>query len=416
MSKIILEKGKTGSNTLGGYEKVSALVGYFGTASNGVNVLALDTPLEFRNVAELEVYGITPELKPLLYRRISEYFRMAGTGARLWLLSLTQPQTPTFADMIATQAIKAMIANADGQIFQVGFCYIPTAAPTYVNGLPDYIIAAIQAAQTFADWCRTTNRPVHTILECAYYNAPAAAAQNLRNIQIDSTTLQAPQVSVVIGQDWTFADTLTDGEKNHAAVGEVLGCMAAQPVSYNIGEVATMVLTNAPRNLWITAGFSNHIKVKDSEADLPTLEDKGYIFGEYYEGNVCFNNDHNCTPVIVDDEGNMNEHSIAISRTNAKVFREIYRVFLQKLKMTVAVDAQTGLLPVGTRKYFEGLGNRIFENMTARQEVSGGETTVDAQSNLLFGDKILKVFYNWVPMGVVGRIHGIINIKKSLQQ
>jgi hypothetical protein len=276
------------------------------------------------------------------------------------------------------------------------------------------MVPAIKAAQVLADWCRDTNRPLHIGLECAMYNGVAASTLNLRNLKEDTTQIECPQVSVMIGQDWKFAETLTGNEQKYAAIGTLLGCMAAQPVSYNVGEVETMSLTNATRNLWVTAGLSSHVKVRDIESDLTTLNDKGYIFGEYYSGEVVLNDDHVCTPVIVDDEGNMNEHSIALSRTNAKVFREIYRVYLPKIKSTVPVNATTGLLSPGMIKYYEGIGNRVFENMAVLQELSGGKTVVDPQSNLLYGDKELKVFYNWVPMGTISRISGTVNIKRSL--
>ena len=66
-------------------------------------------------------------------------------------------------------------------------------------------------------------------------------------------------------------------------------------------------------------------------------------------------------------------------------------------------------------KYFEGIGNDVFGIMQNSSEISGGETSVDPESNLLFGDKALNVFYNWVPMGGIGQINGTVNIKRSLQ-
>jgi hypothetical protein len=53
--------------------------------------------------------------------------------------------------------------------------------------------------------------------------------------------------------------------------------------------------------------------------------------------------------------------------------------------------------------------------MQNNSEISGGETEVDPESNLLYGDKALNVFYNWVPMGSIGQINGTVNIKRALQ-
>ena len=276
------------------------------------------------------------------------------------------------------------------------------------------MLPAIKAAQGLADWTRETNRPVHVALECAMYNGTSSSVLNLRDIKETGASVLCPQVSVMIGQDFNFAEKLTDNQQKYAAVGTLLGCMACQPVSFNVGEVQSMSLTNAAREAWLNAGLSNHQRVKDQEAQLEGLNAKGYIFGEYYSGQVVLSDDHVCTPVIVDAEGNMNESTIALSRTNAKVFREIYTVYLSTIKSTVPVDPKTGLMGTGMIKYFEGFGNGVFGRMATKQELSGGETIIDPQSNLLFGEKSLKVFYNWVPMGGIGRIDGTVNIKRSI--
>ena len=175
-----------------------------------------------------------------------------------------------------------------------------------------------------------------------------------------------------------------------------------------------MILTDANRGNWINAGFSSHEKVREKENELEGLNEKGYIFGEYYSGVVCLNDDHVCAPVVVDKDGNMNESTIALSRTNCKVMRELYSVYLPKIKSTVPLDASTGKLTTGMVKYFEGIGNDVFSNMAAKQEVSGGNTEIDADSNLIYGDKTLTVYYGWVPMGCIGRIDGTVNIKTSI--
>jgi len=410
--RVNLQKGKVGASILGGYENTSALVGAFGVIEGTAGKLETGVAVQFRSLPEAETFGITDNR--LLHHHVSEYFRMAGkggTGASLYILNVAQADS--FVHLINDESIKKMIADANGDIFNIGFDYIPQTSE-YVDGLNAETFPAMKAAQTFADWCFDTKRPLHCAVSGADYKGAAAVALNLRDIKLDGAQIEFPQVSLVIGQDYDFAETLDGKQKNYAAVGSVLGCMAAQPVSFNIGEVETMSLTNPQRGVWINAGLSSHVRVKDVEAELDTLNSKGYIFGEYYSGQVVFNDDHVCTPVIVDSEGNMNEHTIALSRTNAKVFREIYKAYLPKIKSTVPVDADTGKLGTGMLKYFEGFGNDVFGIMQNSQEISGGETIVDPESNLLYGEKALNVFYNWVSMGNIGRINGTVNIKRSL--
>lgn len=412
MSRVNLKKGSVGPNSLGGYEKNAALVGYFGSYTGEAGALEEGVPLLLYNAVEAEGYGM--KTNKLLYHHVSEFFRMAGKGATLRILSLLNTPQQPFVSLIADQSVKQMIIDADGDIFNIGFSYIPTTPAVYIDGLHDEMLPAIKASQAFADWTRETNRPVHTALECAMYNGTSSTSLDLRSIKETGASVHCPQVSVMIGQDFNFAETLTGNEKKYAGIGALLGCMACQPVSYNVGEVQTMSLTNAAREAWLNAGLSNHKTVKEQEAQLEGLNAKGYIFGEYYSGEVVLNDDHVCCPIIVDAEGNMNEHTIALSRTNAKVFRELHTVYLRKIKSSVPVDKTTGLMGTGMIKYFEGFGNGVFGRMEMKQELSGGKTEVDEKSNLLFGEKSLKVFYNWVPMGGIGRIDGTVNIKRSI--
>lgn len=415
MSRVNINKGTVGRNVLGGYEKVSALVGYFGDVGSGKTVLEAGKPALLSAVTDMATYGISETVNPLLHHHITEYFRMGGRGVQLYVLNVAKGDAPGYVELINDTGVQQMLAEADGKVFQIGFCYIPAGEVAIVDGLPSEIVPAIKAAQVLADNAAQKGRPLHVVLGCTGIEEVRASSMlNLRELKTDGVPVNCPQVSLMIGQDWDFAETLEGAEQEYAAVGTLLGCMAAQPVSYNIGEVATMMLTNASRGDWVNAGFSSHEKVKAKEDELEGLNQKGYIFGEYYSGVVCLNDDHVCARITVDKDGNMSESTIAMSRTNSKVIRELYGAYLEKVKSTVPVDPATGKMSAGVVKYFADIGNNIFSNMTAKGELSGGETEVDGNSNLLTGDRTLKVYYRWVPMGCIGVVEGTVNIKSSI--
>lgn len=414
-NRVNISKGKVGRSVLGSYEKISGLAGYFGAVGSGKTTLAEGEYALLAAATDMAAYGISEAANPLLYHHISEYFRIGGKGAQLYVLNVRKVENAGFAELVADKSVQRMIAGTDGKIFNLGFAYVPADASAAVDGLPAEIVPAIRAAQKLADWTQQTNRPVHIALECAGLgNVTAATMLDLRDLQTDGVPTDCPQVSVMIGQDWDFAETLKGSQQKYADIGVLLGCMAVQPVSYNIGEVATMMLTDANRGNWVNAGFSSHEKVKEKESELDGLNRKGYIFGEYYSGVVCLNDDHVCARIVEDKDGNMGESTIALSRTNCKVMRELYAAYLTKVKSTVPVDPKTGKMGTGTVKYFEDIGNDVFSNMTARQELSGGETEVDGDSNLMIGERVLKVFFRWVPMGCIGSIDGTVNIKTSI--
>lgn len=414
--RVSIKKGKVGKNAQGSYEKVSALIGYFGEVGSGKTILAEGDFATLTGVADAAAYGMSEAANGMLYRHVSEYFRVGGKGAKLYVLNVPAPEqgAKSYAGLVGDESVRTMIAAVDGQVLNVGFTYIPVTAVD-ADGLSSEMLPAIKAAQALADWTLTTNRPVHIALECAGISPVMAAKMtDLRALEVDGVALDCPQVSLMIGQDWDFAESRNGAEKKYADVGTLLGAMAAQPVSYNVGEVATMILTDATRGDWINAGLSSHEKVREKEAQLEGLNDKGYIFGEYYSGVVCLNDDHVCARIVVDKDGNMSESTIAMSRTNCKVVRELYGAYLPKVKSTVPVDPKTGMLETGMLKYFEDIGNNVFANMAARQELSGGETEMDGDSNLLTGDRALTVFFRWVPMGCIGSVSGTVNIKTSI--
>lgn len=415
MGRVNIVKGKVGRSVLGGYEKTSALAGYFGAVGSGETTLPEGGVALLSSTTDMAAYGISKEANALLHHHISEYFRIGGKGARLYVLNVAKGDSAGYVSLINDAGVKRMLAEADGNIFNLGFSYIPTGGGQAVDGLPSETVPAVKAAQALAEQTQKDNRPVHIALECAGLgNVTSATMLDLRDIKTDGVAVDCPQVSLVIGQDWDFAETLAGQEQKYAAVGTLLGCMAAQPVSYNVGEVATMVLTNATRGDWVNAGLSSHEKVRRIEDQLDGLNRKGYIFGEYYSGVVCMNDDHVCARVAVDKDGNMSESTIALSRTNCKVIRELYAAYLPVVKTTVPLDPQTGKLGDGTVAYFEDIGNDVFDNMKSRQELSGGETEIDGNSDLLVGDRALKVFFRWVPMGCIGVIEGTVNIKTSI--
>ncbi|WP_262713263.1 DUF2586 family protein [Aquimarina algiphila] len=148
---------------------------------------------------------------------------------------------------------------------------------------------------------------------------------------------------------------------------------------------------------------------------MQTLEDKGYIFGMTYTGlsGVRWNNDHTCTEIILDAEGNVNEHTIAYGRTLDKAIRLLRTALLPKIKTSHPVDPKTGKLPVGVIKNFEDIGDTVLGDMILRKEITDGKTTVDPDSDLVV-EKNLGTDFTIVPYGSVGEIKGSINLKTNV--
>lgn len=402
---VDIKKGRLGSNTLGGSDAISGII--IGCVASPK--LAFESPAVVFNMRDVEQFGITDEFDKTnnvnAYRHLSEFYRMSGEGNKLHLMLVAQETTEV---EICDQKAKKLLAYAGGEIRQLAIAVNPKQKATMLKGMAADVFNAIPKAQALADWAYQNHMPCQIFLEGFAYGGTASSAANLRAIK----DVNATKVSVVVGQDFIYAKGKAGNAQKFADVGTVLGVCAKATVNQNIGENESFDLTDATLGSWLEPGLSSHIPNKEVLEDLQTLEDKGFIFGITYPGmaGVRLNNDHVCTPVIVDSDNSMNEHTLSYGRVVDKAVRGLRNAYLPKVKTNWAVDEKTGKLSPGTVVAMEDIGDRVFEDMIKRGEISYGKTYVDAESDLLV-DKVLKVGYKIVPRGTIGEIKGVVNLK-----
>lgn len=419
---VNISKGTIGANASGRDSSISGII------ANGIAVagkLVLGTVYKITGLADADAIGINAAYDSTnsvnVYRHVSEFFRMAGEGTSLYVMVVAKTILPD-AILEDTTAIyaKKMIVESGGTIRQIAVAFnpnFPTYTETALNGMNSDIAAAIPKGQLLADWAYASFRPVQILLEGRNHTGNAGASQDLRAIDNSGQPLQATQVSVVNGQDYAYADALGWAEgKKMADVGTALGILSFIDPNENIGEVQRLNLSDAVNSKWLKAGFSNHTTIESREAEWETFDAKGYIFPITYTGisGYRFNDDHVCAPKVIDGTGKMNEHYISLGRVVSECARSLRTVLLPEVKKVHPVDPDTGKLPPGLVKYFEGIGDDVFADYQANGIITFGKTTVDPNSNLLTGSKSLDVSFIVMPTGTVGVINGKINLKTSL--
>jgi hypothetical protein len=412
LSGVKIQRGKIGANTITDGDGIAAIV--IGSPVTGQ--LAHKVAKVIYNLSDAESLGINQAFDVdndvNVYRHIKEFYRMATEGNELHIM-LVDPAVTMVAILEDTdlEYAKRLLIEAKGKVRQLAVAVNPTGITTFLNGLPDDVFNAIPKAQGLYDWADALFMPCQVLLEGYDYVGTAATVISLREIP----NVSAPKVSLVNGQDWGYADTLTGNAKKFADVGTALGTLAACAINQNIGENESFNLTDATKNSWLVPGLSSHQKNTDVIEDLQTLEDKGFIFGIEYIGmaGVRWNNDHTCVAIVVDSEGNVNEHTISYGRTHDKARRLLRTALLPKVKTTHAVDSETGKISLGVLKNFENIGNEVLGDMIARLEISDGETTVDPNSDIIV-DKELKLSFVFIPYGTIATIKGTSNLKTLL--
>jgi len=416
-----LSKGTVGASTSDLQDNICGLLanGPEVVASEGISGVVNGTVYPLTKVKDAEALGITEAYDTdndvRVYRHITEFYRMAGEGTKLFLL--IAPADKTMKEAIEEYG-QALIIAAKGIIFYIGVAYNPAAGyvATYLDGIEEDVREALAPAQALHGWSWDTDRPVNLFLEGRGLNVAGAAALDLRNITEGAATLNATHISLCIGQDWDYAEALVGAGRTFADVGTLLGTKALIGVNRSVGEVESLDISSATKSRWLKAGLSNHKTTEEMDADLADFDAKGYIFGMAYTGisGYRWNGDPVCSPIVVDDNGYISVSTIGQGASLNKAARLLRKKLLPKVKSTVPVDSSTGLLPTGVVKYFEGLGNEALNSMVNAAELSDGKTIVDPSSQLLSGDKALNVSFEIVPTATIEKIRGTINLKTTL--
>lgn len=407
---VTIKEGRIGSNVAGDMRE-------FAIVCNGVAVadkLQLETCYKLLRPSDAVALGVDAEYdkknKVRVFRHISEFYRRAGEGRVLHIALVSQETKPI--NMIP-QA-KMLTVEANGMISDLVFAYNPAEGyeTTSVDGFDGDVRSAIAAFQEFAEWTDEKDMPLHILFEGRGLSDDLATAIDLRALKVDEVELHAVKVTGVFGQDWNYADSLDEIGKQFADVGTYLGVIASQAWNRNPGEVETQNLSDATRKVWTTGGLSNHKKYTEVFEDLETLNDKGYVFPIKYQGlsGYWWNDGHVCAPIIIDDEGNMNQHMIYYSHTMDESKRNLRRVFLPEVKKPVQLEDKK--LPKGMLGYYNATGDAEFDRMAGNSLISEGKTYTNADSDLLI-EKVLEIDFAVVPTGMVNEIKGTINLKNQ---
>ncbi|WP_418894700.1 DUF2586 family protein [Limibacterium fermenti] len=408
---VTIKEGQIGANVIGDGRE-------FGLITNGVAIagkVSLGSVYTLRRVSDATALGIDSNYDASngvqVYRHISEFFRRAGEGQKLHILLVAQTKKP--GEMV--DDAKTLAVESGGVISDMALAFNPAAdyEDTLLDGINADIKAAIPLLQGFADWCDEKDMPLHVILEGRSIGDMLSACVDLRGLVISEQPFDAEKVTLVVGQDWAYADTLPGHGKKFADVGTFLGVVASMPWNRNPGEVETQNLTDSQLGVWTIGGLSNHKKYSEVFSELETLNDKGYVFPIRYQGiaGYWWNDGHCCVEIVNDAAGNMNQHTIYYSHTMDMCKRQLRLTYLPEVKKPVSLD-DDGKLPQSVAGYFNAIGDGVFDSLASQALISDGETNVDTDSDLLL-EKVLNIDFAVIPTGCVNEIKGTINLKNQ---
>lgn len=319
----------------------------------------------------------------ILYYHISEFFRVQPKG-QLFVGIYAVADATTFASVTLMQNF------ALGKIRQM-FVYqsATTFAGTQVTSLQ-----AIVANNT------TVHKPLEII-----YQGKMTSATTLAGLA-DMRALNAPNVSVVLGQDgaakgyklW-LANDFSIG-----CGGTVLGAVSLAQVNEDIAWIGKFNMSNVEFD---TLSYANgNVYSAQSTGTIDNINTLGYIALVKQIGieGSYFNDSHTAVALTSDFA------YIEPNRTFNKAIRSLRTFILPQLASPIDLNAN-GTLTEGIIGYYETLCARALEVMQRDGEISAYSVTIDPSQDVL-STSTLTISVAIVPKGVARQI--VVNVGFTL--
>lgn len=347
--------------------------------------LELNKPYAIYSTDGAKAIGIDPEgVNKDAYRHISEFYSVAGTGAKLWLLTVaatTKLSALVDTDLTPCPA-KILLNKAGGEIVALGLTAGADAGAS-VDGLDSEVYSAMIKAQLLADEYQKKIMPFVNVIEGRKFTGDADA---LRDLKTESRYRCAVNLS----------STLTDGS---TSVGLVLGQIAALPVQRKISRVKNGALP-------IEYGYlSDGIAINERE-DLETIHGKRFIIFRKFpnKSGYFFNGDFTATSAT--DDLNI----IARIRTIDKATKIAYNTYVNELDDDVEVN-DDGTLHPSVAAYLKQIIEQQVNN-AMDGEISSFTATVDTSIDILAGNP-QKIYLDIVPKGYLSTIRVVLGFKNA---
>jgi hypothetical protein len=330
-------------------------------------------PMELYKPADAAAYGITQSFDDnsglTTFMTIEEHFRLAPES-KLWLMLVPNMDDPedevefNAADIFSHENFYPALKIAKDVKFITYIGYMHAA---------DRVIEQadlVNTIQSRIDFWASENRLIDwVILEGRGPDIPITVAD-----YPDLREKTARNVSVCIAQDVMKANFFP----RYADIGAVSGMIAIRQVNENIGSVDIIKKPSAKKankdysltegNRWVLAALCDGTLVSSlTQAELKSLNDKGYIFAASYEGYAGIFLSNSPTCIELADDYAYGERN----RTWNKAARLIRTTMIPEVKGVIKKDPTTGFIRSTTISRWTGLVNKALEQMESADEISG---------------------------------------------
>ena len=368
---ISLANGQIGGTT----PSNDRVVGLIGTGSGAG--IALLTPLVCYSFEDALLQGFTEKNEPNLYRHIAEFYDIAPSGSKLYVMAVANTELlESLLDKNNANGAAKLLDFAAGEIKVLAVDRTPAAE--YVPAEPAFIdsdaIAALPKAKALVQEYFNKIMPVRVLIGARVHD-------------VASNTVFKPNMQDNNAVGMVVGGTKDDGS---ASVGLVLGKVAAGPPHRNIGRVKD-------GSLPVVSAYVGNKKV-DEFAGIGNLIQNGFITFQTYP--------HKAGYFISDDpmatNGLDDYRSLANCRVIDKAAIIAYQTYLEEVNDDVDLDSSGSIAPINLKHLEAVISNNIMLGMG--DSISGEPRTfIDPAQNLAAGSK-LKVKLRLIPKGYLKQI------------
>lgn len=331
--------------------------------------------------------GITPTGdNSEAYRHLSEFYAVAGTGKKLWIL--VTPVTAKLSDHVNPDkdpcVAKTILNAGGGEIVALGLTSQADAGAT-LDGLDSEVYSAMLKAQLLANEYQQKIMPFVTVIEGRKFTGNGDELRNLSEENSYRTGI-------------TLGSTKEDGS---ASVGLVLGQLAALPVQRKISRVKNGSLPIESKNGYLSDGV-----LVDDREDLDTINDKRFIIFRKFpnKSGYFFNGDFTAT------SGTDDLNCFARIRTIDKAMKIAYNTYVEELDDDVDVN-DDGTLNASIAAYLkEKIETQVNGQMSG--EISNFKATIDTTIDILSGLP-QAIYLDITPKGYLNPIRVILGYKNE---
>lgn len=350
------------------------------------DTLALNKPYAIYSSDGAKALGITPTGdNATAYRHISEFYAVAGSGAKLWILVV--PGTAKLSELVDSDLdvcpAKKLLNRAGGEIVALGLTSTAEVVDS-IDGLDSEVYTAMTKAQILADEYQKKIMPFVSIIEGRKFTGDA---DSLRDLKTESRYRNAI----------CLCSTQTDGS---ASVGLVLGRIAALPVQRKISRVKN-------GSLPIDYGYlSDGLIVNEDREDLGTIHGKRFIIFRKFPNKSGFYFNGDFTATSATDDLNI----IARIRTIDKATKIAYNTYVEELDDDVDVN-DDGTLNASVAAYLkERIETQVNGAMAG--EISNFVATIDTSVDVLAGNA-QKIYLDITPKGYLSAIRVVLGFRNQ---